>query len=795
MDQTNPLAEITHKRRLSALGPGGLSRERAGFEVRDVHYTHYGRLCPIETPEGPNIGLISSLAVFAKVNGMGFIETPYRKVTNGVVNLQDQPTYLSAEEEEGLHIAQANLPLTDGRIDQEKVIARMEGDFPVINATDVVYADVAPNQIASISASLIPFLEHDDANRALMGSNMMRQAVPLLRVDAPIVGTGLERQVASDSRVLINAEGDGKVVYVDSQKVVIRYDRTEREALVSFEPEDTSYNLIKFRKTNQGTSITLKPIVQKGDRVVKGQVLCQGYATEAGELALGRNLKVAFMPWKGYNFEDAIVISEKVVREDIFTSIHVDEYSLEVRDTKLGNEELTADIPNVSEEATADLDEHGMIRIGAEVKPGDILIGKITPKGESDPTPEEKLLRAIFGDKAGDVKDASLKASPSLRGVVIDKKLFSRAVKDKRKRAQDKEDIARLEQDYQGKFDGLQERLIEKLFEIVSGKTSQGVFNDLGEEVLPKGKKYTLKMLNSVDDFTHLTSGTWTTSNEVNDMVADLLHNYKIKENDLQGSLRREKFTISVGDELPAGIIKLAKVYIAKKRKLKVGDKMAGRHGNKGIVARIVRQEDMPFLEDGTPVDIVLNPLGVPSRMNIGQIYETVLGWAGEKLGKKFATPIFDGATLDQINGYTDEAGIPRFGHTYLFDGGTGERFDQPATVGIIYMLKLGHMVDDKMHARSIGPYSLITQQPLGGKAQFGGQRFGEMEVWALEAYGASSTLREILTVKSDDVIGRAKTYEAIVKGEPMPEPGLPESFNVLMHELKGLGLDLRLED
>ena len=795
MDQTNPLAEITHKRRLSALGPGGLSRERAGFEVRDVHYTHYGRLCPIETPEGPNIGLISSLAVFAKVNGMGFIETPYRKVENGVVNLNDEPIYLSAEEEEGLHIAQANLPLSDGKIDQDKVIARMEGDFPVVETNEVAYADVAPNQIASISASLIPFLEHDDANRALMGSNMMRQAVPLLRVDAPIVGTGLERQVATDSRVLINAEGDGEVVYVDSQKIVIRYDRTERESLVSFEPEDTSYNLIKFRKTNQGTSITLKPIVVKGDRVNKGQVLCQGYATEAGELALGRNMKVAFMPWKGYNFEDAIVISEKVVREDIFTSIHVDEYSLEVRDTKLGNEELTADIPNVSEEATANLDEHGMIRIGAEVKPGDILIGKITPKGESDPTPEEKLLRAIFGDKAGDVKDASLKASPSLRGVVIDKKLFSRAVKDKRKRAQDKEDIARLEQKYQAKFDALQERLIEKLFEIVSGKTSQGVFNDLGEEVLPKGKKYTLKMLNSVDDFTHLTSGTWTTSTEVNEMVADLLHNYKIKENDLQGSLRREKFTISVGDELPAGIIKLAKVYIAKKRKLKVGDKMAGRHGNKGIVARIVRQEDMPFLEDGTPVDIVLNPLGVPSRMNIGQIYETVLGWAGEKLGKKFATPIFDGATLDQINGYTDEAGIPRFGHTYLYDGGTGERFDQPATVGIIYMLKLGHMVDDKMHARSIGPYSLITQQPLGGKAQFGGQRFGEMEVWALEAYGASSTLREILTVKSDDVIGRAKTYEAIVKGEPMPEPGLPESFNVLMHELKGLGLDLRLED
>ncbi|MDP5102251.1 MAG: DNA-directed RNA polymerase subunit beta, partial [Nonlabens sp.] len=732
MDQTNPLAEITHKRRLSALGPGGLSRERAGFEVRDVHYTHYGRLCPIETPEGPNIGLISSLSVFAKVNGMGFIETPYRQVKDGVIDLKSTPVYLSAEEEEGMHIAQANLPLDDkGKILNDKVIARMEGDFPVVDPSVVVYADVAPNQIASISASLIPFLEHDDANRALMGSNMMRQAVPLLRAESPIVGTGLERQVASDSRVLINAEGDGEVTYVDAQQVRIKYDRTERETMISFEPEETAYNLIKFRKTNQGTSITLKPIVSKGDRVNKGQVLCQGYATEAGELALGRNLKVAFMPWKGYNFEDAIVISEKVVREDIFTSIHVDEYSLEVRDTKLGNEELTADIPNVSEEATADLDENGMIRIGAEVEPGDILIGKITPKGESDPTPEEKLLRAIFGDKAGDVKDASLKATPSLRGVVVDKKLFSRAVKDKRKRAQDKEDIARLEQEYHAKFENLQERLVEKLFEIVSGKTSQGVFNDLGEEVLPKGKKYTLKMLNSVDDYTHLISGVWTTSDESNEMIADLLHNYKIKENDLQGSLRREKFTISVGDELPAGIIKLAKVYIAKKRKLKVGDKMAGRHGNKGIVARIVRQEDMPFLEDGTPVDIVLNPLGVPSRMNIGQIYETVLGWAGQKLGKKFATPIFDGATLDQINEYTDEAGIPRFGHTYLYDGGTGDRFDQPATVGVIYMLKLGHMVDDKMHARSIGPYSLITQQPLGGKAQFGGQRFGEMEVWA----------------------------------------------------------------
>ncbi len=796
MDQTNPLAEITHKRRLSALGPGGLSRERAGFEVRDVHYTHYGRLCPIETPEGPNIGLISSLAVYAKVNNLGFIETPYRKVTDGKIDLKHDPIYLSAEEEEAMHIAQANIPLSDkGEIETDKVIARMEGDFPLVDPNILNYADVAPNQIASISASLIPFLEHDDANRALMGSNMMRQAVPLLIADSPIVGTGLERQVASDSRVLINAEGAGVVEYVDANEITIKYDRTDEQRMVSFEPDEKNYKLVKFRKTNQSTSINLKPIVRKGDRVEKGQVLCQGYATEKGELALGRNMKVAFMPWKGYNFEDAIVISERVVREDIFTSIHVDEYTLEVRDTKLGNEELTNDIPNVSEEATKDLDEAGMIRIGAEVKPGDILIGKITPKGESDPTPEEKLLRAIFGDKAGDVKDASLKASPSLHGVVIDKKLFARAVKDKRKRAKDKEDIAELEAKYEAKFVELQDVLVEKLFTIVGGKTAQGINNDLGEVVFPKGKKFTLKMLNSVDDYTHLTGGVWTTDDETNVLVADLMHNYKIKENDLQGNLRREKFTISVGDELPSGILKLAKVYIAKKRKLKVGDKMAGRHGNKGIVARIVRDEDMPFLEDGTPVDIVLNPLGVPSRMNIGQIYETVLGWAGQKLGRKFATPIFDGATLDQINEYTDEAGIPRFGHTYLYDGGTGQRFDQPATVGIIYMLKLGHMVDDKMHARSIGPYSLITQQPLGGKAQFGGQRFGEMEVWALEAYGASATLREILTVKSDDVVGRAKTYEAIVKGETMPEPGLPESFNVLMHELKGLGLDIRLEE
>ena len=796
MDQTNPLAEITHKRRLSALGPGGLSRERAGFEVRDVHYTHYGRLCPIETPEGPNIGLISSLSVFAKVNSMGFIETPYRKVENSVVDIKGTPIYLSAEEEEDQMIAQASIPVDEnGKITSEKVIARQEGDFPVIDPSQVNYTDVAPNQISSISASLIPFLEHDDANRALMGSNMMRQAVPLLRPQAPIVGTGLERQVASDSRVLVNAAGSGVVKYVDANKITIKYDRTDEESLVSFDSNIVTYPLTKFRKTNQGTSVNLKAIVKKGDKVKKGQVLTEGYATQNGELALGRNMKVAFMPWKGYNFEDAIVISEQVVRNDVFTSIHIDEYSLEVRDTKLGNEELTNDIPNVSEEATKDLDENGMIRIGAEIKPGDILIGKITPKGESDPTPEEKLLRAIFGDKAGDVKDASLKASPSLHGVVIEKKLFSRAVKDKRKRAQDKEDISKLEDQYDTKFDDLQSVLVEKLFSIVGGKTAQGISNDLGEDVFPKGKKFTLKMLNAVDDYAHLVSGKWTTDATNNKLVSELIHNYKIKENDLQGGLRREKFTISVGDELPAGIIKLAKVYIAKKRKLKVGDKMAGRHGNKGIVARIVRQEDMPFLEDGTPVDIVLNPLGVPSRMNIGQIYETVLGWAGQDLGRTYATPIFDGATLDQINELTDEAGIPRFGHTYLYDGGTGDRFDQAATVGVIYMLKLGHMVDDKMHARSIGPYSLITQQPLGGKAQFGGQRFGEMEVWALEAYGASSTLREILTVKSDDVIGRAKTYEAIVKGEPMPEPGLPESFNVLMHELKGLGLDIRLEE
>ena len=795
MDQTNPLAEITHKRRLSALGPGGLSRERAGFEVRDVHYTHYGRLCPIETPEGPNIGLISSLGVYAKVNNLGFIETPYRKVEEGKIDL-NKTIYLSAEEEENNLIAQANIPYDNsGKITAEKVIARDQADFPVVTPDQINYTDVAPNQIASISASLIPFLEHDDANRALMGSNMMRQAVPLLQPESPIVGTGLERQVASDSRVLINAEGNGIVEYVDADKISIKYDMTEDERLVSFDGDSKTYELIKFRKTNQGTCINLKPIVRKGDRVTKGQVLSEGYATQNGELALGRNMKVAFMPWKGYNFEDAIVISEKVVRQDLFTSIHIDEYSIDVRDTKLGTEELTDDIPNISEEATKDLDENGMIRIGAEVNSGDILIGKITPKGESDPSPEEKLLRAIFGDKAGDVKDASLKAPPSLNGVVIDKKLFTRSVKDKRKRNQDKQDLELLDQDFKVKFDELKNILIEKLFNIVNGKTCQGVQNDLGEEVLPKGKKYTIKMLSKVEDYTHLTKGIWTTAPEVNKLIADLIHNYKIKENDLQGSLRREKFTISVGDELPAGIKKLAKVYVAKKRKLKVGDKMAGRHGNKGIVARIVREEEMPFLEDGTPVDIVLNPLGVPSRMNIGQIYETVLGWAGLNLSEKYSTPIFDGASIDQINELTEKANVPLYGHTYLYDGGTGERFDQAATVGVIYMLKLGHMVDDKMHSRSIGPYSLITQQPLGGKAQFGGQRFGEMEVWALEAYGASSTLQEILTVKSDDVIGRAKTYESIVKGEMLPEPGLPESFNVLMHELKGLGLDIRLEE
>ncbi|WP_447951411.1 DNA-directed RNA polymerase subunit beta [Chryseobacterium koreense] len=796
MDQTNPLSEITHKRRLSALGPGGLSRERAGFEVRDVHHTHYGRICPIETPEGPNIGLISSLGIYAKINNLGFIETPYRKVKDGKVDLKSAPIFLNAEDEEDKVIAQANVEMEDdGTISTERVIARLDGDYPVVEPTEVNLIDVAPNQISGISASLITFLEHDDANRALMGSNMMRQAVPLLKPQAPIVGTGLEKQVARDSRVLINAEGNGVVEYVDADTITIKYERSEDDDLVSFESATKSYKLTKFRKTNQSTTITLRPNVRVGDKVVKGQVLCDGYATENGELALGRNCVVAFMPWKGYNFEDAIVINEKVVREDWFTSIHVDEYSLEVRDTKLGMEELTSDIPNVSEEATKDLDENGMIRIGAEVKPGDIMIGKITPKGESDPTPEEKLLRAIFGDKAGDVKDASLKADSSLRGVVINKKLFSRNIKDKKKRTEEKLKLEEIENTYKAKFDDLRNTLLEKLGTLVNGKTSQGVNNDLNEEIIGKGVKFTTKLLQSVEDYVNVSGADWTVDADKNELIKQLIHNYKIKYNDIMGVKNREKFAISIGDELPAGIIKLAKVYIAKKRKLNVGDKMAGRHGNKGIVSRIVREEDMPFLEDGTPVDIVLNPLGVPSRMNIGQIYETVLGWAGQKLGLKFATPIFDGAELEEINEYTDKAGLPRYGSTYLYDGGTGERFSQPATVGVIYMLKLGHMVDDKMHARSIGPYSLITQQPLGGKAQFGGQRFGEMEVWALEAFGASNILREILTVKSDDVIGRAKTYEAIAKGEAMPEPGIPESFNVLLHELQGLGLDVRLEE
>ncbi|MBP6648308.1 MAG: DNA-directed RNA polymerase subunit beta, partial [Bacteroidia bacterium] len=795
MDQTNPLAEITHKRRLSALGPGGLSRERAGFEVRDVHYTHYGRLCTIETPEGPNIGLISSLCVFAKINNLGFIETPYRSVSNGRVDVDKPVIYLTAEEEDGKVIAQANAGVNEkGDFEELKVKARYEGDFPIVDPDKIHLIDVGPNQIASIAASLIPFLEHDDANRALMGSNMQRQAVPLLRPQAPIVGTGLEGLVARDSRVLINAEGDGVVEYVDANEIIIRYNRKEHEKLVSFEDDVKSYNLTKFQKTNQSTCINLKPIVLKGQKVKKGQVLSEGYATQGGELALGRNLKVAFMPWKGYNFEDAIVISEKVIREDIFTSIHVDEYSLEVRDTKRGMEELTADIPNVSEEATRELDENGIIRVGAEVGEGDILIGKITPKGETDPSPEEKLLRAIFGDKAGDVKDASLKVPPSVKGVVIDKRLFSRVVaKDKTQKNDEKVQLEKLDKEYNQHAAELKEKLIDKLFLLVSGKTSQGVTDLFKEVIIPKGAKFTQKMLSEIN-YETVNPDKWTTDKEKNDQIKQLLHNFNIKYNDVTGIYKRKKFALTVGDELPAGIVQLAKVYIAKKRKLKVGDKMAGRHGNKGIVAKIVRDEDMPFLEDGTPVDIVLNPLGVPSRMNLGQIYETILAWAGEKLGMNFATPIFDGATIEQIDDYVLKAGLPKFGSTYLHDGGTGERFDQPATVGIIYMMKLGHMVDDKMHARSIGPYSLITQQPLGGKAPFGGQRFGEMEVWALEAFGAANILQEILTVKSDDVIGRAKTYEAIVKGDNLPTPGIPESFNVLLHELRGLGLKITLE-
>ncbi len=795
MDQTNPLAEMTHKRRLSALGPGGLSRERAGFEVRDVHYTHYGRLCPIETPEGPNIGLISSLCVFAKINHLGFIETPYHKVTEGKVDFSPEGmVYLSAEEESGKIIAQASIEMNeDGTFATNRVKSRMEGDFPIAEPEQIELMDVAPNQIASIAASLIPFLEHDDANRALMGSNMMRQAVPLLQPDAPIVGTGLEGEVVRDSRTQIVAEADGVIEFVDAAEIHLRYDMTEEQRYVNFDPEIKIYRLPKYLKTNQNTSISLRPIVEKGQRVVKGQILTDGYSTELGDLALGRNLKVAFMPWKGYNFEDAIVISERLVREDIFTSVHVDEYIMEVRDTKRGLEELTSDIPNVSEEATRNLDENGMIRIGATVEPGDILIGKITPKGESDPTPEEKLLRAIFGDKAGDVKDASLKASPSLRGVVIDKKLFSRSLKDKKGKVSEKVLLQKVDDEFEKRSNDLKVKLVDKLFNLVNGKTSQGVSDYYGTEIIGKGIKFTQKVLVELD-YLNVNPNKWTTDKDKNTTIKNLINNYIIKFKELDAEAKRKKFNISIGDELPTGIVQLAKVYIAKKRKIRVGDKMAGRHGNKGIVAKVVRDEDMPFLEDGTIVDIVLNPLGVPSRMNLGQIYETVLAWAGRELGVKFATPIFDGADLDQIAEYTDKAGIPRNGKTYLHDGGTGERFHQPATVGIIYMLKLGHMVDDKMHARSIGPYSLITQQPLGGKAQFGGQRFGEMEVWALEAFGASNILQEILTIKSDDVMGRAKAYEAIVKGEAMPPAGIPESLNVLLHELRGLGLSVNLD-
>ena len=794
MDQTNPLAEVTHKRRLSALGPGGLTRERAGFEVRDVHYTHYGRLCTIETPEGPNIGLISSLCVYAKVNRLGFIETPYREVVNGKVDLGSEPVYYSAEEEDNKFIAQANAKINNnGVFENDNVISRFMGDFPLPPKEDINLIDVGANQIASIAASCIPFLEHDDANRALMGSNMQRQAVPLLNPSAPIVGTGIEQLIAKDSRVLLHAEKEGTVTYVDSREIHIKYKLSDEDVLVSFDTDTTIYNLTKFQKTNQGSSVNLRPIVKKGDKVIEGQVLVEGYGTENGELALGQNLKVAFMPWKGYNFEDAIVISERVVKDDIFTSVHVDEYSLDVRDTKRGLEELTADIPNVSEEATKDLDENGIIRVGAEVKEGDILIGKITPKGESDPTPEEKLLRAIFGDKAGDVKDASLKVSPSTTGVVIDKKLFSKAIKDRKSKAADKPIVEQLDAEMDTNLANLKSLLIDKLIAILGEKKSEGVSNVFKEQVIKKGVKFTQKTLKSVD-FIHINSKDWTKDEKTNNLVDTTLHNYNLKATELIGKAKRKKFQIVVGDELPNGIIQMAKVYLAKKRKLKVGDKMAGRHGNKGIVARIVREEDMPFLEDGTPVDIVLNPLGVPSRMNLGQIYETVLGWAGQKLGLKFSTPIFDGASLDDIDNYSDEAGIPRNGKTYLYDGGTGEKFDQPATVGIIYMIKLSHMVDDKMHARSIGPYSLITQQPLGGKAQFGGQRFGEMEVWALEAFGVSNVLQEILTVKSDDVQGRAKAYECIVKGKNLPKPGIPESFNVLLNELQGLGLNIDLD-
>ena len=794
LDQTNPLSEITHKRRISALGPGGLSRERAGFEVRDVHYSHYGRLCTIETPEGPNIGLITSLCVHAKVNKMGFLETPYRPVDKGVVDYKNEAKYLSAEGEDFKKVAQANAPTDDsGRFLSDKIKCREHGDFPILTPDEVEFMDVAPNQIVGVSASLIPFLENDDANRALMGSNMQRQAVPLLKPRSPIVGTAIEGKIARDSRMLINAEGDGVVEYVDANEIVIRYDRSEEQQLVSFEDNKKKYELIKFRRTNQGTCINLKPIVRKGDRVHKGMILCDGYATEQGELALGQNLKVAFMPWKGYNFEDAIVLSERVVQEDIFTSLHIEHFELDVRDTKLGEEELTNDIPNVSEDATRDLDENGIIRIGAWVKEGDILIGKITPKGESDPTPEEKLLRAIFGDKAGDVKDASLKAPPSTKGIIINKQLFARAKKDKAQKASEKELLSKLDDQHKVAVNQLKTILIDKLLVLVKGKTSEGVRSIYNESLLAKGTRYDQAILREIN-YSEVDYSNWTDDGHTNGLIASLLHNYNIKLNEEIGRYKREKFNISIGDELPAGVLKLAKVYMAKKRKLKVGDKLAGRHGNKGIVSRIVRIEDMPFLEDGTPVDIVLNPLGVPSRMNLGQIFETVLGWAGEKLGMKFGTPIFDGASLEEIDEYIGQANLPTLGQTYLKDGETGDRFHQQATVGVIYMLKLSHMVDDKMHARSIGPYSLITQQPLGGKAQFGGQRFGEMEVWALEAFGASSILQELLTIKSDDINGRAKAYEAIVKGENLPEPGIPESFNVLVHELRGLALDVKFD-
>ena len=795
MDQTNPLAEITHKRRLSALGPGGLSRERAGFEVRDVHYTHYGRLCPIETPEGPNIGLISSLCVYAKINDLGFIETPYRKVENGHVDFDnDSVTYLTAEVEEGKMIAQGNAPVDDeGNFINARVKARQDADFPIVPRDEIQLMDVSPQQIASIAASLIPFLEHDDANRALMGSNMMRQAVPLMRSEAPIVGTGIEGQLVRDSRTQIMAEGDGVIEFVDATTIRIRYDRNEEQEFVSFEDAVKEYRIPKWRKTNQSTTIDLRPICNKGQRVAKGDILTEGYATENGELALGRNLKVAFMPWKGYNYEDAIVLNERMVKEDILTSVHVDEYALEVRETKRGMEELTSDIPNVSEDATKDLDEKGIIRIGAHVVPGDIMIGKITPKGESDPTPEEKLLRAIFGDKAGDVKDASLKASPSLKGVVIGTNLFSRANKTGKKNKAAQALLPKLDEEYEEKLTKLKNLLVSKLMTLTDGLRSAGVKDFLGTDVIPKDAGFNAAVLKEID-YDTINLSKWTADAHKNDLIRQTIVNYLRKSKEIDAELRRKKFDISIGDELPSGIMQIAKVYIAKKRKIGVGDKMAGRHGNKGIVSRIVRQEDMPFLADGTPVDICLNPLGVPSRMNLGQIFETVLGWAGRELGEKFSTPIFDGATLDDLNNWTDKAGIPRYGKTYLYDGGTGERFDQPATVGVIYMLKLGHMVEDKMHARSIGPYSLITQQPLGGKAQFGGQRFGEMEVWALEAFGASHVLQEILTIKSDDVTGRSKAYEAIVKGEPMPTPGIPESLNVLLHELQGLGLSINLE-